>query len=89
MAPKPNKAFVKIGCGLTPLSSPNCSFYEQGTLFSHPVDTHGERDRFFCKHFDRRGLLCTCEKAAAVAMINELRLIGVYVKTDDSKFAED
>ena len=89
MAPKPNKAFVRIGCGLTPLSSPNCAYYEQGEKFSTPVDTHGERDRYFCKHFDKRNLGCVSVWAAGNAMIRELQSLGIHIKADDSKFKEE
>lgn len=89
MAMKPNKAFTKIGCGLTPLSSPNCIYYQEGDLFSHPTDVPGERDRHFCKHFDKRTIGCTCVGAAAAAMIAELARLGVAVKPDDSKFKEE
>jgi hypothetical protein len=88
MAPKPNKAFVKIGCGLTPLSSPNCAYYSQGELFQR-ASNKGERDKYFCRYFNRFTLTCTSKVAASVAMVERMKEFGIFVKADDKQIKED
>ena len=85
---KPNKAFVKIGCGLTPLSSPNCAYYKQGELFMHG-DEKMRGDKYFCRYFNRFTLTCTSKVAASVAMVERMKEFGIFVKADDKQIKED
>lgn len=83
MAPKPNKAFVKIGCMLTPLTAPNCAYYKQGEAVQKSARPD-VKDYHFCAYFNRNTLACMSKVAACNAMMVRMKEFGYHLKPDNT-----